>query len=404
MRPAARHLYRALGLCLLATVVAMVDANPLDAQVGGDGTASLGGGSDIRSGTLIPLATGTVVPAIHRVTADNPSSAPVDVEFRADAPPGLVITPEVERATIPPGGEVRVPFGIEVAGSLAPGDHPVTVELVRSDIVAVPGAVTNVPAVGSTFTVRTGGEPAVVTVHAVGAETGRPVEGQLSLAYLAPRSKPFEVARRQGSELRSTVAAGDYEAAYWLGGRKLASETLSVAAGDSRAVTLEVNSVSFVSVGAAPEEEDGRVVVADLRASVQNHLGPIDGDLTLRARVLRDGVQIDDVVLEELVGLPTDVTEAATTYRPTGGFAPGEYRFEFELISAEFTVQHSVRPTFTVPAPFPMALAAAIGAAAVLAAAVVLWWLRRRRNRRFPDRRSSDPGRPVDRSPVGVSG
>ena len=357
MRPAARHVYRALALCLLATLLTMVDAHPLDAQVADGDTASLGGGSDIRSGTLIPLATGTVVPAIHRVTADNPSSAPIEVEFRAEAPPGLVITPEVERATVPPGGEVRVPFGIEVAGSLAPGDHAVTVELVRSDIVPVPGAVTNVPAVGSTFTIRTGGEPAGVTVRAVGAETGRPVEGQLSLAYLAPPSKPFEVARRQGSELRATVAAGDYEAAYWLGGRKLASETLSVGAGGSETVTLEVNSVSFVSVAATPEEEDGRVVVADLRASVQNHLGPIEGDVALRARVLRDDVQIDEVVLEELTGLPTDVTESTTTYRPTGGFEPGEYRFEFELISAEFTVQHSVRPTFTVPAPFPPALA-----------------------------------------------
>lgn len=351
---------------------------------------TLGGGSDIRGGALIELTSGATVGPIHHVFADNPGTEPINVEFLAEAPSGIEITPDLDRFTIQPGTSTKDLFSIAVHPALAPGDYPVTVQLARSDITAEPGAVTNIPAVGTSFTIRVVGASAVVTVEARSIESGLPVDGTLALAVLAGTEPPFEVARSEGSDFTQTVAPGRYRASYTLDGRELASQEADVADAETVIIRLDVNTVSFVIVDAQPIEEDGRVVVANLTASVDNHLQPIDGDVTIHALIYRDDQPIDTAILQQANQLAIGVTEVTLTYRPQVGFQPGDYRFEYELVTNDFKFRSPTQPTFTVTKPSStnttLYIALAAATAALTAAISTGAWLTIRRN--HPRRRS----------------
>ena len=376
---------RSVLVLLLASMASMASIG-----VHASDDETLGGGSDIRGGALIVLTSGTTIGPIHHVFADNPGTEPINVEFLAEAPPGIEITPDLDRFTIQPGTSAKNPFSIAVRSALPPGDYPVTVQLARSDITAEPGTVTNVPAVGTSFTVRVIGASAVVTIEVRSIESGLPVDGTFTLALLAGTESPFEVGRSEGSSLTQTVAPGRYRASYTLGGRELASQEAEVAEGETVIIGLDVNTVSFVFVSAQPIEEGGSVVVADLTASVDNHLEPIDGDVTIHALVYRDDQLIDTAILQQANQLALGVTEATLSYRPQAGFQPGGYRFEYELLTNEFTLRSPTQPAFTAAKPsstnITLYVAFAAATAALIAAISTGAWLTMRPN--HPHRRS----------------
>jgi hypothetical protein len=361
---------------------------------------TLGGGSDIPGGSVVELTSGATVGPTHHVFADNPGTEPIEVEFRADAPPGIEIIPELDRFTLQPGASTKDFFSIVLDAALPPGDHAVTVQLARSDIAVEPGSVTNIPAIGTSFTIRVVGASATVTVDATSAESGHPVDGTLVLAALTSTSTSFEVGRHDGATFTQTVAPGRYRASYILDGRELAFGEADVAADDAVTIDLDVNTVSFVVVSARPVDEDGRVVVADLSASVDNHLRPIAGGITIQALVYRNGRHVDTATLQQSSHLAIGVTEATLVYRPQAGFQPGTYRFEFEVVTDEFTLRSSTESTFTVTQPsrtdttFYVAAAVAAGLLGAIGAAVVT--IRRTRRRRRGPARGHSPAQRAD--------
>ncbi len=381
---------------VVGALVAMVVASPAGARPASaqDGEVRLGGGSDIRSGTVIAIPAGTSIPAVHHVTADNPGSTPIEVRFRADAPKGISIRPERDSARIAPGTSARIRFSIHVDAHAPIGEHRVTAQLIRSDIASTPGSVTQIPAVGTSFVVRTDGEVGTVVVRAVGAETDQPVDGTLTLSALSDGSNPFEVAREDGSEMSVDVAApGEYRAGYWLDGTELANQDVTVRPDSSVTVTLAVKSVSFLFARAEPETQDGSVVTAELTGVVQNQLGDVEGPATMLVQVEHEGERVDVVTLDDLPSVRTGITEAVRTYRPAGGFLPGTYRFDFELRTPEFTVRYSEPASFVVPEPSSFGvLPWAVGAA--VAAGIGIWLHRRRRGDATPG-----PARPVAATP-----
>jgi hypothetical protein len=384
---------RCAPLALIVSL-ALITCVPAVAQAAGSGEM-LGGGSDIPGGSVIELTSGATVGPTHHVFADNPGTEPIEVEFRADAAPGIEIIPELDRFTLQPGASTKDFFSIVLDPAVPPGDHAVTVQLARADIAVEPGAVTNIPAIGTSFTIRVVGASATVTVDATSAESGRPVDGTLVLAALTGTGTSFEVGRHEGAAFTHTVAPGRYRASYTLDGRELAFGEANVAADQNVTIDLAVNTVSFVVVSARPVDDDGRVVVADLSASVDNHLRSIAGSVTIQALVFHDGRLVDTAILHQSGHLAIGVTEATLVYRPQAGFQPGAYRFHFEVVTDEFTLRSSTESTFTVSQPsltdttFYVAVAVAAGLIAAIGAAVLT--LRRTRRRRRGTARDRSP-------------
>ena len=381
-----------MSVAFIACLPAGVDAGPGE---------TLGGGSDIRGGSVVELTSGATVGPIHHVFADNPGTEPIEVQFHADAAPGIEITPELDHLTIQPGASTKDFFSIVLDPAVPPGDHTVTVQLVRSDIDAQPGQVTNIPAVGTSFTIRVTGASAIVTVEGTSIESGSPIDGTLVLAALTGTGTTFEIGRHEGSTFTHTVAPGRYRASFALDGRELASREADVGVDESVTIRLDVNTVSFVLVAAQPVDEDGRAVVANLTASVDNHLAPIAGNVTIHALVYRAGRQIDTATLFQSDQLAIGITEATLVYRPQSGFEHGDYRFEFELVTEEFTLRSLTQPTFTVAEPsssnaaFYVALAAGtalIGAISAVTVFVGRTYARRRRAGRRLTSADTTPG------------
>lgn len=399
-----------LAMVLAVMMIAALSA-PAWAQT--DGDARLGGGSDLPPEVTIRLPQGGSIPPVHVIFADNPTDEAIDVEFRAEAPEGIVIDPEWEEETIPARGSVENPFWVQVAPGAAPGEYPVVVQLVRSDIESEPGNITSIPAIQAAFTVEVTGEAATVTVRSVSAHSGDPVAATITLAARHAEHEWFEIDRVEGTTLESQVAPGEFRAAVLLGEREVAAEEFTVEADQNLDVAIEVETVSFVVAAARPVTERGRLVVADLVASVNNETEPISGDSVLQATVSHDGVEVDTVTLEELSEVPTGITDAAVTYRPEGGWQEGNYRFLFELVTPAFVLAAPDQPILEVPAmgfdllPFLAGLdtreAIALAAVAVLVLLLVerliRFLLRRRRSNRVTTRKQRRRERADGRRP-----
>jgi len=325
---------------LIAVLAAAWAAAAVPALAPAQDGPSLGGGSDVGGGEVVGLGQGQRVGPIHYIFADNPEATPIGVEFRAETPPGISVTPDRRAFTIPPGGKATARFSIEVSEAVAPGSYPILVSLVRTDVVSSAGRVTNVPAIGARFAVRVTGQAGTIQARTVDP-AGAPVEGTIVVAAELDGGRSFEVARVEGSQLERAVAPGRYEVRLLLGDSERAAETVTVAADAVTAVTLTVETVSFVVAEARPVEEDGKVVVAELLAAVQNAFEPVEGPITLRAVVRREGGPAETVELEQLDRLPLGSTEARLTYRPAAGWDPGTYRVVFELVTPELTLRRA---------------------------------------------------------------
>ena len=336
--------FRSLATFLIAVVVI---AAPALAQEAGE--ERLGGGSDLHGGVTVQLPQGGRLPAIHYIFADNPAGSSIEVEFRAEASPGITIEPEWENTTIPANGIVENYFAVSVAPEMAAGSYPVVVQLVRSDIEEVPGQITNIPAIQTTFTVEVSGATATVIVRSVSALSGEPVPGTITLSSKLSDGQPFEINRAEGSALEMRVAPGDYRAAFLLGGREIAAKDVAVEEDEEIEVVLEVEAISFVLAAIRPAVENGRPVVVDLITSVNNEAGPVPGPTSLRTRVLHNGIEVDLVTLKEIGDLPVGLTEAIIPYRPPDGLQPGTYVFIFELVTPEFILTAPDQPSLEVP-------------------------------------------------------
>ena len=306
-----------MSVAFVTCLPAVVDAAPGE---------TLGGGSDIRGGSVVELTGGATVGPIHHVFADNPGTESIDVQFRADAPPGIEIIPELDHFTIQPGASTKDFFSIALDPAMPPGDHTVTVQLVRSDIVAQPGEVTNVPAVGTSFTIRvTGAERdrhRRSHDHRIGSSrrrnprVGRPHRRRHSVRDRSQRrihthtySRPRPVSRQLHTRRPRARLPGSR--------RRRRRERHHPPRRQHRLVRSGRRQTR------RPNGQVGHAVVANLTASVDNHLGPIAGDVTIHTLVFRAGKQIDTATLQQTDQLAMGVTEATLVYRPQAGFEPG---------------------------------------------------------------------------------
>jgi hypothetical protein len=389
---------RLLGLATALAVLlpAMLIAGTAPGWAQEEGEARLGGGSDLPDSTVVRLPQGGGIPPIHYIFADNPQDEPIRVEFRAEAPAGISIDSQWEERTVAANGRVENRFGITASRVIAVGEYRVVVQLVRSDIEPEPGQVTNLPAVQVSFTVSVTGEKAAVVVKAVSGLTGQPVAGTLSLSATLPEGGTLELHRTEGSTLEVEVAPGTYRAAFLLGERTVAFQDFEVAADETVEVVLEVEAVSFVLAAVRPVEEDGRPVVVDLVAGVNNEAETVEGPVSLQAVVLHQGAEIDAVILRELTELSPGITNADATYRPEAGWQPGIYGFRFELVTPTFTLTAPEVPAIEVPlvTPWLDLRALVVLAAAAVLLLMLLWQMlalvarrRRRRHERKTRRR-----------------
>ena len=376
------------ALAALVMLLAIVPSLPAVAQ---DSGLSIGGSTGFPSGATFPFVTADLDQFSRIETSmsvQNLSEERAEFVIDAGLPPGATIELLDEGPLVLDPGEFRrVPFAISVGPAVPEGRYDViiTVEFADPPRPPTPGSA-YAPAIGGQLTLLVQSASASVTIRPVSRADGSPVPGTITLSYLDASVRAVVLERVEGTGLSREVVPGTYRAEFTATGVEPQTVDFDVAEGEDRTVTIEVPAVQFRQVGAVPRfDEDGRVVTAELLAVVNNSFTRIEGPVRVEVVVTRDGDEVEVYPLGQLAELAEGTTEQRTSYRPTDGFAGGEWTFTFRLVAPTFTLVAERAPTIDVPG----LLERNVGIVAVLAALLLVvlalfvrpWWLAARRRR-----------------------
>ena len=340
----------------------------------------LGGSASFPGQSVFRLQPGETLPEKQSLQIQNIGDETAEVRFESTTPPGITVTPDRQSGSLAPGQREVFPFSVSAEESAGGGEYEVIVSVVQTDVPSPKrGGSYFAPGFSGKFTVVVGGPSGSVSIAAVDANDGHALRGELTLAMAVREGTPIVIDRVQGTELSRSVAPGRYVAGFEVPGLTRVSQPVRVRADQNQDVTIEVETISFLVVGARPKGSESSPTAVELIADVSNAIQPVDGPVNVTVSVDRDGTPIEEVSLGQLPRLPVGTTSFARDYVPADGFGPGDYHFTFRLIAPEFEVTAADTPQLSVPAStLPFLLAA--GALVVIA--LVAFVLIRRRNRR----------------------
>lgn len=392
--PALRRCLSWVALVISAVLGLVVTLSGATHAEGAD-RYGIGGSSTFPAGTEFVLAPGQTLPPTQSLTIENIGNTTAEVSFTSNAPEGIVVASKPESARLAPGEQVEFPFTIEVLPGTAAGNYRVVVEGKQTNVSTEgKSGVVFAPAFGAQLVVVVDGARAEAIIRAVDTNTGKPLRGRLIVS--APgKTKGTRVTIRQqtGTELDAVLAPGSYIAGFTIPGFLDAEQPFTLAEGDRKVVEVKVTGVSFAEAAVLTRGSD--LTSVELVATVLNQVRRVRGPVAASVVVLRDGQQIDDVLLQQLPALPTGPSSFRQQYTPADGFTPGLYQFQFRLTTPNFTVDAAEVPEIDVPRPIPWLW---IALALLVIGGIVYLVLRRRRH----DRVDADAttGEPVPVAPV----
>jgi hypothetical protein len=303
----------------MATLVA-----PAAAQAQGGLAIS---GSFYRQAFEIPQGSSVSGPSIDVVVFNN-GSEELRVNMTSQAPLGVNITLSHNDFTLPPGGQQQVLVGVEVTQDAAPGEYEisVTAESYREGVSGIQLA----GAAGQTARLVVLGESALVTVRAVSPEQ-QPVVVTVRL-YRVVAGQSHEVAYSETGTLEAKVAPGNFTAASYVGGEKLAEESFTVGANEKKTVNLSGATAYFEGFGIVPnyQNEGGKLAFVQIVYTVRNLYQRVaKGEVILE--VSRDEAPLEELSLAALSPLELGQVGLNYNYIPAGGWVDGSYGFKLQL-------------------------------------------------------------------------
>lgn len=369
-----------LIISYMATALLCVAATPETASA----DAALGGGAGFDPGSVFPFVAGAEARIETSFFVQNLGDQPAEVEINAGLPTGLSIETLVDGPIVlDPGAGMNVPFAIVSDPLLAVGRTEVVVTLGQVNIPAPEGGGSvYAPAIGGRLVIDSRGESATINISAVSDVTGTSARGLFGL-YSIGEGAPVKVEEAEGTGFSRVVPPGDYRVTFEVPGLDRQSRDVTVVGGDDIDVILEIPTLSFDRIAAAPtfDGSSDDVVTAELSASITNNLRRIPGPVRLEVTVERDGQVIDTIDLATFPELPPGETTQRSSYRPEQGFGIGSWTFRFALIGPNFVVAAPGSDGFDVIRS-GLFSAAWLAWIVVVGAIAVLWWLAARRRRR----------------------
>ncbi len=314
--------------------------------------SGIGGGTSFTNGSIFPFISGLTTSLSSSFFVQNIGDDDMELEIIHGAPRGITIEPsEEQELSLAPFESTLFFFDITVDETVPADSYPIIINLRQSNFEQIdePGSIYR-PALAASFVVDVIGASATLNFSAISALNGLPAQGDLSLFYLGENGIDTLIYQENASEFSLAVVPGNYRATFDIPNLQRQSVEFTIEDGETRDVVLEIPTLEFLSVGAIPTRDDRDVIqFVTLSMDVFNNLRQLQGPIDFVSKVYLDDELVDEFIIETLPFLPEGETLQRAVYDLDGGFAQGDWKFEFGIRNEEFEVYST--QTLIVPSP-----------------------------------------------------
>jgi hypothetical protein len=283
-------------------------------------------GSFYRQEFEIPQGTSLNTPDIY-VTVFNNGDDDFNVRITTQTPTGVELLPSEKDFPLKTGEQKRVTIGVNVTEAAVPGKYSlkVNVEAYKEGT-----GIQLLGSAGQTADLTVTGDAASVEVTAI-TPGGGPIPSLVKL-YKQAGSQNFNVGYSETGSLKMKVAPGKYLAEAYVAGRMLADTTFSIAANESKKITLEVKTVYFEGFGIVPNynTETDELAFTEVVYTINNLFAAFP-EAKVVLKVNKDGAPLDETTLATLAPLEIGRVGLSYNYIPSGGWHKASYGFMLEL-------------------------------------------------------------------------
>lgn len=309
----------------LATLSLLLMTSLLMAQPAKAGGLAMSG-SFYRQEFEIPVGTSLSTPDVYVVVFNN-SSEDFNVRITTEVPTGVELVLSETDFTLKAGEQKKLNIGVNVSQAAVPGEYSLKV---NAEAYKEGTGIQLLGAAGQTAKLTITGEAASVEVTAVTPDGGA-VPAMVKL-YKQAGNQNFNVGYSETGSLNMKVSPGTYLAEAYVAGNKLADETFSVAANETKKITLEVKTVYFEGFGIVPNynTKTNELAFAQVVYTVNNLLEAFP-EAKVIMKVTEGGAPLDETTLATLTPLEKGRDGLNYNYIPSGGWQKTTYTFKLDL-------------------------------------------------------------------------
>jgi hypothetical protein len=292
------------------------------AKAGGLGMS----GSFYRQEFEIPQGTSLNTPDVYVVIFNN-SSEDFNIRMTTETPTGVELMLSETDFPLKAGEQKKVEIGVNVSDAAVPGNYTlkVTAEAHKEGT-----GIQLLGSAGQTAKLTVIGEAASVEVTAITPDGG-PVSAIVKL-YKQAGAQKFNVGHSATGSLKVKVAPGNYLAEAYVAGEKVADKTFSIAANETKKITLEIKTVYFAGFGIVPNynTQTKELAFAEIAYSVNNLMEPFP-EAKVILKVTEGGAPLAETTLATLAPLEKGRVGLSYNYIPSAGWRKATYIFQLEL-------------------------------------------------------------------------
>lgn len=283
-------------------------------------------GSFYRQDFKIPQGTNLSTPDVYVVVFNN-GDEDFNIRMTTQTPSGVELILSEKDFLLKAGEQKEVNIGVNVTEAAVPGNYTLKVS---AEAYKEGAGIKLLGSAGQTAKLTVTGEAASIEVNAVTPDGGA-VPAIVKL-YKQAGSQNFNVGYSETGSLKMKVAPGNYLAEAYVAGSKLADETFSVAANETKKITLEVKTVYFEGFGIVPNynTETKELAFAQVVYTVNNLLQPFP-EAKVILKVTKGGAPLDETTLATIAPLEKGRAGLSYNYMPAGGWQKTSYGFKLEL-------------------------------------------------------------------------
>jgi hypothetical protein len=283
-------------------------------------------GNFSRQDFEMPQGTSLNTPDVYVVVFNN-GDEDINIRITTQTPAGVELLLSEEDFLIKAGEQKRVTIGVNVTEAAVPGKYTLKVS---AQAYKEGAGIKLMGAAGQTASLTITGEAGSVEVTAVTPDGG--LIPALVRLYKQTSKQNLNVGYSETGSLKTKVSPGNYLAEAYVAGSKLADKTFSIAANETKKITLEVRTVYFEGFGIVPNynTETDELAFTEIVYTV-NNLFEVFPEAKVVLKVTKNGAPLDETTLATLAPLEKGRVGLSYNYIPAGGWQKTTYTFKLEL-------------------------------------------------------------------------